>query len=53
MNVIGIDASEQANIFRLLAAVMWLGNLTFKSQGEKAFVADKAGNIAICRRNIF
>ena len=42
MNVIGLTADEQNNIFRLLASILWIGNLDFTEQGERAEVADKA-----------
>ncbi|KAH7097788.1 myosin-1 [Auriculariales sp. MPI-PUGE-AT-0066] len=41
MNVIGLSAEEQDNIFRMLAAVLWLGNITFAENDEgNAQVAD-------------
>ncbi|KAG8762967.1 class II myosin [Ceratobasidium sp. 428] len=29
MNVVGLSADEQNNIFRMIAAILWLGNVTF------------------------
>ncbi|KAG8693253.1 class II myosin, partial [Ceratobasidium sp. 395] len=29
MNVVGLTADEQNNIFRMIAAILWLGNVTF------------------------
>jgi myosin I len=29
MNVIGLDAGEQHNILRMLATILWLGNVQF------------------------
>eukprot|EP01102_Stenamoeba_stenopodia_P010428 TRINITY_DN313_c0_g3_i2.p1 TRINITY_DN313_c0_g3~~TRINITY_DN313_c0_g3_i2.p1 ORF type:complete len:1264 (+),score=385.55 TRINITY_DN313_c0_g3_i2:434-4225(+) len=40
MNVIGITAAEQKSIFRLLAAILWLGNIDFTESGDKASVSD-------------
>eukprot|EP00026_Physarum_polycephalum_P000803 Phypoly_transcript_00804.p1 GENE.Phypoly_transcript_00804~~Phypoly_transcript_00804.p1 ORF type:complete len:1167 (+),score=243.05 Phypoly_transcript_00804:427-3927(+) len=40
MNVIGITQKEQQNIFRLLSAILWIGNVDFKESGEKATVSD-------------
>ncbi|EGG25063.1 myosin IC [Cavenderia fasciculata] len=43
MNVIGITAQEQHNIFKLIAAILWLGNIEFKEQaGDKAVVVDQS-----------
>lgn len=39
MNLIGLSQSEQDNIFKLLAAVLWVGNMSF--------VEDQEGNAAI------
>lgn len=39
MNIIGLAQSEQDNIFRMLAAILWLGNVTFRE--------DESGNAAI------
>lgn len=33
MNVIGISDYEQYNLFQLLAAILWTGNISFKDQG--------------------
>ncbi|KAN0022743.1 hypothetical protein ACTFIU_005479 [Dictyostelium citrinum] len=41
MNVIGIPANEQKQIFKLLAAILWIGNIDFKEQaGDKVTIAD-------------
>ncbi|KAH3678397.1 hypothetical protein WICMUC_001414 [Wickerhamomyces mucosus] len=34
MQVIGIDQAEQDSIFRILAAILWIGNITFKENEE-------------------
>jgi myosin heavy subunit len=39
MNIIGLQKSEQDEIFKLLATILWIGNLVF--------VEDDAGNAAI------
>ncbi|OBA21426.1 putative myosin [Metschnikowia bicuspidata var. bicuspidata NRRL YB-4993] len=39
MNVIGLAQVEQDNIFRMLAAILWIGNISF--------VEDESGNAAI------
>ncbi|EON64246.1 PLK protein kinase [Coniosporium apollinis CBS 100218] len=44
MNIIGLAQSEQDNIFRMLAAVLWLGNITFTE--------DDQGNAAIMDQSI-
>eukprot|EP00761_Pharyngomonas_kirbyi_P012356 gb/GECH01012383.1/.p1 GENE.gb/GECH01012383.1/~~gb/GECH01012383.1/.p1 ORF type:complete len:1469 (+),score=336.96 gb/GECH01012383.1/:1-4407(+) len=43
MDVIGINKTEQHSIFKLLAGILWLGNISFADEGnEKAKVADEA-----------
>ena len=44
MQTIGIPESEQDQIFRMLAAVLWLGNVTF--------VEDDQGNAAIADQSV-
>ncbi|KIW07562.1 myosin-1 [Verruconis gallopava] len=44
MKVIGLQQAEQDNIFRMLAAILWLGNITF--------VEDKEGNAAIADQSV-
>lgn len=39
MNVIGLSQSEQDNIFRMLASILWIGNISF--------VEDEGGNAAV------
>jgi myosin I len=41
MNIIGLSADEQENIFRMLAAILWLGNTQFKAMDDgNAQIAD-------------
>ena len=43
MNTIGIPESEQDNIFRMLAAILWLGNVTFlEDDSGNARIADQS-----------
>lgn len=42
MTVIGLSKDEQYDIFRLVSAILWLGNVDFTEQGERATVADQA-----------
>ena len=44
MQTIGIPKSEQDNIFRMLAAILWLGNVTF--------VEDDQGNARIADQSV-
>lgn len=44
MKVIGISQQEQDNIFRILSAVLWLGNISFKE--------DKDGNSVIADNSV-
>lgn len=39
MNVIGLEQAEQDNIFRILAAILWIGNISF--------VENEEGNAAV------
>ena len=41
MAVIGVPPEEQTDIFRLLAAILHLGNLTFKSVRDQAEIESK------------
>ena len=34
MNVIGLSQQEQENIFRLLAVILWLGNIVFEEMED-------------------
>lgn len=41
MNIIGLDGNEQNNILRMIAAILWLGNVTFAENDQgNAQVAD-------------
>eukprot|EP00004_Rigifila_ramosa_P014622 TRINITY_DN333_c0_g1_i4.p1 TRINITY_DN333_c0_g1~~TRINITY_DN333_c0_g1_i4.p1 ORF type:complete len:1268 (-),score=394.04 TRINITY_DN333_c0_g1_i4:35-3772(-) len=43
MTVIGISQSDQDSIFRLLAAILWLGNVSFQENANsQAMVVDKS-----------
>ncbi|MCJ1380833.1 class II myosin [Xylographa soralifera] len=43
MKVIGLAQSEQDNIFRMLAAILWLGNVSFtKNDDENAAISDQS-----------
>jgi myosin-1 len=44
MKVIGLGQNEQDDIFRMLAAILWLGNITF--------VEDKDGNAEIADQSV-
>ncbi|MCJ1225561.1 class II myosin [Toensbergia leucococca] len=44
MRVIGLSQSEQDNIFRMLATILWVGNVTF--------VEDDSGNAAISDQSV-
>jgi myosin heavy subunit len=43
MNVIGITQAEQRDIFRILAAILHLGNVQFRESGNYACVSDNRG----------
>eukprot|EP00003_Mantamonas_plastica_P033772 TRINITY_DN989_c1_g2_i5.p1 TRINITY_DN989_c1_g2~~TRINITY_DN989_c1_g2_i5.p1 ORF type:complete len:615 (-),score=246.54 TRINITY_DN989_c1_g2_i5:54-1898(-) len=40
MNIIGISDQDQYNVFKLLSAILWLGNVDFYEQNDQAQVAD-------------
>lgn len=43
MNTIGITAAEQDNILRMLASILWLGNVAFAEGDEgNAYVSDES-----------
>lgn len=43
MRVIGLDKAEQDNVFRMLAAILWLGNVTFRENDQGGVdVADQS-----------
>jgi myosin heavy subunit len=42
MDVMGIDKEQQSQVFRLVASILHLGNLTFKPLKEASEVADKS-----------
>lgn len=44
MKVIGLSQAEQDNIFRMLAAILWLGNVTFQE--------DDSGNSTIADQSV-
>ncbi len=52
MNVIGLGAEEQKSVFRLVSAVLHLGNIRFADQGGKAKVENREGNLLL-RRTTF
>lgn len=44
MQVMGITSDEQSQIFKLLAAILHLGNVTFKAAPQEgSAVVDKTG----------
>ena len=42
MSIIGLNKDEQVDIFRLVSAIMWIGNVDFTENAERASVADQA-----------
>jgi hypothetical protein len=53
MNVIGLGAEEQKSVFRLVSAVLHLGNIRFADQGGKAKVENREGNLLLPLRTTF
>jgi len=52
MNVIGMTGTEQNSIFRLLAAILWLGNIDFTETGDKASVADDSSTYSLAHHEL-
>lgn len=46
MTVAGFNAADQANVFNILAAILWLGNLSF-SKAESSAVENTDGKPAL------
>lgn len=47
MNVIGLSVEEQDQIHRILAAILWLGNITFEEGEDSASrIVDLSGKQA-------
>lgn len=44
MKVIGLSQGEQDNIFRMLATILWIGNVTFQE--------DDSGNAVITDQSV-
>ncbi|KAE8228548.1 hypothetical protein CF326_g6515 [Tilletia indica] len=43
MGIIGLSADEQNNIFRMIASILWIGNITFQENKEgNAEIADQS-----------
>ena len=42
MTIIGLTADEQYDIFSLVSAILWIGNIDFTEAGERASVNDMA-----------
>lgn len=40
MNVIGLTTEEQTSILRVLATILWLGNVSFKESDDGSAVVD-------------
>lgn len=44
MNIIGLTKDEQDNIFRMLAIILWLGNVVFEEgDNSSCFISDENG----------
>lgn len=43
MNVIGLTAQEQTEIFRMLAIILWLGNVQFNEMDDGNAAIDEPG----------
>jgi myosin-1 len=41
MDTMRFTAEEKKETFRLLAAILWLGNITFGEENERSFIADE------------
>jgi hypothetical protein len=52
LNVIGISPQEQDSLFKVLASVLWLGNVDFHEQGDKSTIRDTDGTSCLPPRPI-
>jgi myosin-1 len=43
LNVIGVSPQEQDSLFKVIAAILWLGNVDFHEQGDKSTIRDQDG----------
>lgn len=43
MQIIGLTADEQSSIFRVLACILWLGNVTFREGDDGNAVVSDGG----------
>ncbi len=43
LNVIGISPQEQDSLFKVVASILWLGNVDFHEQGDKSTIRDQDG----------
>lgn len=47
MNVIGIDRNQQMDLWRLIMSILYLGNISFQSNGkEGSNIVDTQGSIS-------
>lgn len=51
MNVVGLTAEEQNDIFRMLAAILWIGNIQFveSEDGSGSTITDSGVTVIIKR----
>jgi myosin-1 len=40
MDVIGVSATDKAEVWRLVSGILWLGNIDFAGQGDSATISD-------------
>ena len=52
MNVIGLTKDEQYDVFRLVASILWLGNVDFAEKGERAEVGMVCADFFCCSTDI-
>ena len=49
MNIVKISKQDQENAFTMVAAVLWLGNITFSDNDNHVSVNDDEGEPAILK----
>jgi len=49
MTVVGFSDSEKGEVYRVVSAVLWLGNISFTEDNkEKSHIEDRQGNKSFC-----
>lgn len=47
MDAIGLTKQEQTSIMKMLAGILWLGNITFSADGDKCAIDETGGMLLL------